>query len=453
MLNLKEYRDQPKSMSDLLPYAALPFDQYPFCMVQKDGSLLALIRYRGPDMESTTTAVLVNYYASIGIMLKHLGDRWAIHLVADRFLTTDYPEADWPCAAAALFDEERRNLVQGSGQQLESDYVLALTYLPPGDATGKLENMLIEGEDGDGEDSGIEYVDYFARRVGEIADLMRAYMPHARVLDGGDMLTFLSHPLALERHQVALPETPMFLDFLLADQPVWPGMRVGIGYTEDDDGTPRPERYVITVGVRGYPASTHAGMLDDLNKLGFEYRWSTRAITLGTQQSMRAVQVRVNRWGSQRKGFMALIAEHVLKEPSERVNHEAIAKHADSLSALQEVAEGLVSMAYVTPTITVWDADLGVAKEKAKLGGRAADRQAFQVQHRDVQRLRSVVGQPAGELLRQRAPAAGQHHEPRPSGAAVGGLGWRVMEQGVERPGADACHHGRQHPVPLQLPS
>jgi type IV secretion system protein VirB4 len=64
---------------------------------------------------------------------------------------------------------------------------------------------------------------------------------------------------------------------------------------------------------------------------------------------------------------MTLIAEHVLNEPSERVNHEAVARHGDSLAALQEVAEGLVSMAYVTPTITVWDEDLGRAKEKAKL--------------------------------------------------------------------------------------
>ena len=367
MLNLKEYRDRPKSLADLLPYAALPFEAYPFVMVQKDGSLLALIRYRGPDMESTTPSVLVNYYANMGTMLKHLGDRWAVHMIADRFLTTDYPNTDWPCAAAALFDMERRNRVLGSGQQFESDYVMALTYLPPGDATARLENMLIEGESGEGEDTGIEHVDYFARQAAEITDLMQAYMPHARLLRGGDILTFLHHPLGLARQTVDLPETPMFLDSLLAEQPVWPGMRVGIGYTEDAAGYPRPERYVVTVGVRGYPATTHAGMLDDLNKLGFEYRWSTRAITLGTQQSMRSVQTRVNRWGSQRKGVMTLIAEHVLNEPSERVNHEAVAKHADSLSALQEVAEGLVSMAYVTPTITVWDEDLTEAKTKAKL--------------------------------------------------------------------------------------
>lgn len=366
MINLKEYRERPKSLADLLLYAALPFDRYPFVMVQKDGSLLSLIRYRGPDLESTTTEVLVNYYSSMGTMLKHLGDRWAVHLISDRYYTTDYPDTEWPCPAAWLFDQERRDLVQGSRRQLESEYVMALTYLPPSDTASRIENMLIEGEDGEREDSGMEFVDFFARRVNEIADMMRAFMPHARLLQGGDLLTFLHHPLGLERHQVALPETPMFLDCLLAEQPVWPGMRVGIGYTEDEDGTARPERYIVTVGVRGYPASTHASMLDDLNSLGFEYRWSTRAITLGTQQSMRSVQTRVNRWGNQRKGFMSLIAEHVLKEPSERVNHEAVAKHADSLAALQEVAEGLVSMAYVTPTITVWDEDLNQAKEKAK---------------------------------------------------------------------------------------
>ena len=367
MLNLKEYREQPKSLADLLLYAALPFERYPFVMVQKDGSLLALIRYRGPDLESTTTTVLVNYYAAIGTMLKYLGDRWAVHMIADRFLTTEYPQAEWPCAAAALFDAERRDLVQGKGQQFESDYVLALTYLPPSDAEGRFERMLIEGEDGEAEDTGIEYVDFFARRVNEIADLMRAYMPISKVLHGDDIVTFLHMPLALDRQEVALPETPMFLDSLLADQPVWPGMRVGIGYTEDEAGNARPEKYVVTVGVRGYPVTTHAGMLDELNKLGFEYRWSTRAITLGVQASMKAVQTRVNRWGSQRKGIMALVAEHIMNAPAERLNQEAIAKHADSMAALQEVAEGLVSMAYVTPTIMVWDANLEVAKERAKL--------------------------------------------------------------------------------------
>ncbi|UEM06762.1 conjugal transfer protein TrbE (plasmid) [Skermanella rosea] len=366
MLNLKEYREQPRSLADYLPYVALPFGQYPFVMAQKDGSLLALIRYRGPDLESTTTSVLVNYYAGLGTMLKHLGDRWAVHLIADRFYTSEYPDADWPCHAAALFDLERRNLVQGSGRQLESDYVLALTYLPPGDASSRLEGLLIEGEDGEREGSGIEQVDYFAHRVNEVGDMLRAFMPLARLLRDDDLLTFLHHPLGLERHQVAMPEVPMFLDSLLAEQPVWPGMRVGIGYTEDAGGTPRPERYLVTVGVRGYPSSTHAGMLDDLNSLGFEYRWSTRAITLGPQQSLRAVQTRVNRWGSQRKGLMTLIAEHVLREPSERVNHEAVARHADALAALQEVAEGLVSMAYVTPTITVWHENLGQALDNAK---------------------------------------------------------------------------------------
>jgi type IV secretion system protein VirB4 len=367
MLNLKEFRDAPKSLADFLPYAAMPFDQYPFVMALKDGGLLAAIRYQGPDLESTSTQALVNYYSNLGTMLKHLGDGWAVHLIADRFYTTDYPEADWPCWAAYLFDRERRALVQqGDWRQLESDYILALTYLPPGDATGRLERMLIEGEDGEKIDAGLEYVDFFARRVVETADLMKAYMPQAKVLTPNELLTVLHHPLSLERQQVDLPEVPMFLDCLLAHEPVWPGMRVGIGYTEDANGNARPQEYVITVGVRGYPASTHAGMLDDLNSLGFPYRWSTRAITLGAEQSLRAVQTRVNRWGSQRKGLMALVAEHITKEPTERLNEEAVALHADSKEALREVAEGLVCMAYITPTITVSDPDLETAKEKAK---------------------------------------------------------------------------------------
>lgn len=366
MFNLAEFRKRPESVSDYLPYAVMPFEQHPSVMLQKDGSFLRIIQYRGPDLESTTSAALVSYYAKMNDLFRRLGSGWAIHLIADRFATTDYPEADWPCAGAFLFDLERRSMAQGTGQRLESEYVIALTYLPPSDAASRMERMLVEDDGEARHETVTDHVDFFVRKTDEIADLLSSFMPHVHVLQKAEVLTVLHHPLGLDRHRVDMPEVPMYLDCLLAEQPIWPGMVVGMGYTEDGNGKARPEKHIVTVGVRGYPSTSHAGMLDEMNSLNIEYRWSTRAILLDKQASMKTVSTISDRWASQRKGIRALVAEHIFNEPTERQNPEAVANHADASAALQEVAEGLVSIAYVTPTVTVWDEDLEEARRKAK---------------------------------------------------------------------------------------
>lgn len=51
MLDLREYKKIHDSLSDVLPWAALVA---PEVVLNKDGSFLAVIRYRGPDLDSST---------------------------------------------------------------------------------------------------------------------------------------------------------------------------------------------------------------------------------------------------------------------------------------------------------------------------------------------------------------------------------------------------------------
>jgi len=75
MLNLKEYRDVPDRLCDLLPWAALVA---PGVILNKDGALQTTLRYRGPDLDSATESELVSAAARLNNALKRLGSGWVI---------------------------------------------------------------------------------------------------------------------------------------------------------------------------------------------------------------------------------------------------------------------------------------------------------------------------------------------------------------------------------------
>src|SRR3546814_2411348 len=75
--------------------------------------------------------------------------------------------------------------------------------------------------------------------------------------------------ISTRRYHVAVPEHPFHLDALLTDCPLTGGLAPMLG-----------DAHLRVVSVRGFPTSTWPGLLDDLNRLGFAYRWSTRFLCI-----------------------------------------------------------------------------------------------------------------------------------------------------------------------------
>ena len=84
-----------------------------------------------------------------------------------------------------------------------------------------------------------------------------------------ETLTYLHSTVSTKRHRVRVPEIPMYLDALLADEPLTGGLEPRLGHS----ASAHADRV-------GFPTATTPGILDDLNRLAFAYRWSTRAIML-----------------------------------------------------------------------------------------------------------------------------------------------------------------------------
>ncbi|QBE92458.1 conjugal transfer protein TrbE [Sphingomonas paucimobilis] len=365
MMFLREHKRAPTRLSDFLPWAAMVA---PGIVLNKDGSFLRVARFRGPDLDSATQAELIVTSARLNSALKRLGTGWAIYVEAQRKPSPGYPESDgFTDVVSALIDEERRAQFDGQGDIVQpnftSSYYLSLQWLPPADDTARASALFFEGG-AEGVASAADHLTDFERETGRMLDMIAGVMPEAAWLSPNETLSYLHSTVSTHEQRVALPETPMHLDALLADELLVGGLAPQLG-----------DKHLRCLSITGFPATTVPGMLDELNRLGFAYRWTTRAITLDKVSAQRMLS-RIRRlWFAKRKSLAAIIKEVMTNEASVLVDSDAANKAAEADAALQDLGADIAGYAYVTTTITVLgdtprDADLRLQAIEKIVRGR-----------------------------------------------------------------------------------
>jgi type IV secretion/conjugal transfer VirB4 family ATPase len=352
MMNLAEYRSRNARLADYLPWAALAA---PGVVLNKDGSYQRSAKFRGPDLDSAVSAELVAVAGRINNAFRRLGSGWSIFVEAQRFEAAVYPESLFPDAASALVDAERRAGFEEAGAHFVSSYFLTFLWLPPAEDAARAETWLYEGR----EQSGInphELLRGFIDRTDRILALLDGFMPECRWLDDTETLTYLHSTVSTSRHRVRVPETPIYLDALLSDQPLAGGLEPRLG-----------DQHLRVLTIIGFPSTTTPGLLDEMNRLAFPYRWSTRAILLDKLEAIRLLTRIRRQWFAKRKSVAAILKEVMTNEASALVDTDAANKAADADMALQELGADTAGMAYVTASVAVWDADPRIADEKLRL--------------------------------------------------------------------------------------
>jgi type IV secretion system protein VirB4 len=352
MMNLAEYRDKNTRLADFLPWAALVGTGV---VLNKDGSFQRTARFRGPDLDSAVAAELVAVAGRLNNAFRRLGSGWAIFVEAQRHPSNRYPDGHFPDAASALVDAERKADFEEAGAHFESSYFLTFAWLPPAEDAARAEGWLYEGREQKGFDPH-EALGGFTDRTDRLLRLVEAFMPECRWLDDGETLTYLHGCVSTHRHRVRVPETPIYLDALLADQPLTGGLEPRLG-----------QAHLRVLTVTGFPTATTPGLLDELNRLAFPYRWSTRAILLDKTDATKLLTKIRRQWFAKRKSVAAILKEVMTNEASVLVDTDASNKAADADLALQELGADYAGIAYVTATVTVWDTDPRAADEKLRL--------------------------------------------------------------------------------------
>jgi len=383
MMNLAEYRRTATRLADYLPWVALVAEGV---VLNKDGSFQRTARFRGPDLDSAVAAELVAVAGRLNNAFRRLGSGWAIFVEAQRHEASIYPADLFPDAAAALLDAERKADFEEAGAHYVSGYYLTITYLPPAEDAARTEAWLYEGRERAGIDPK-EILNTFVDRTNRVLALLDGFMPECLWLDSSETLTYLHSTVSTKRHRVRVPETPVYLDALLADQPLTGGLEPRLGTA-----------HLRVLTIVGFPTATTPGILDDLNRLAFPYRWSTRAILLDKTDATKLLTKIRRQWFAKRKSIAAILKEVLTNEASALVDTDASNKAADADLALQELGADYAGQSYVTATIAVWDNDPRIADEKLRLAEKVIQGRDFTAMTETINAVDAWLGSLPGHV-------------------------------------------------------
>ena len=204
----------------------------------------------------------------------------------------------------------------------------------------------------------------------------------------------------------------MYLDALLADEPLTGGLEPRLG-----------DAHLRMLTIVGFPTATTPGLLDELNRLAFPYRWSTRAILLDKTDATKLLTKIRRQWFAKRKSIAAILKEVMTNEASALVDTDAANKAADADLALQELGADYAGHGLCHRDGHGLGRRSARRRREAAAGREGHPGPRLHRDARDDQRGRGLARLAARPCLRQCPAAADLHAQSRPHDPAVGGVG------------------------------
>lgn len=239
MLRLRDFRQNVKGLSDLLPYAVLIEEGI---ILQKDGSFLAAFEYTGRDTDSATDEELEYLVLQVNNAIKNLGTGYCLHIDAIRSFKQAYPGKElgfFPDKVTRLIDDERRDFF-GSDVCFQTRNVLSVTYKPNAYIGEK--NILEKG------------LDIFKKTLETLYDSLSTVLTLTRLTEyefmldethsimQSDLFTHINQCIAGEFQLVQVPRTPMYLDSILGNEDLIGGFAPKIG-----------NKFIRAISIDGFP--------------------------------------------------------------------------------------------------------------------------------------------------------------------------------------------------------
>jgi type IV secretion system protein TrbE len=349
-MRLTEHCRTAQGLADLLLYAALVDDG---ALLLQDGALLAAWSFRGPDMASATHREMAALSARLNSILR-LGSGWMIHCDAIRYRAPGYPaNGRFPDPATRVIDDERRQQFLDEGAHFESDYFLALTYLPPAESAERFKGWMFDGARRR-KSAARTALDQFLSRTSGFEDVLSSLFQVRRLRtvefedEGGfrrvhdDLLRYLRRTINGDDYPFDLPEIPVDLDQHLASDDFVGGLEPRIG--------PKDLR---VVAVDGFPRVSFPGILGALDSLPIEYRWSTRAILLDPEEARALLDKTRKKWRAKTRGWK----DQLFRTQGGPIDLYALEMAEDAEEAMGVAASGDVHFAQYTNVIVCQDVD------------------------------------------------------------------------------------------------
>ena len=165
-------------------------------VIGKDASLLGILKFRGPDMDSSTRTELVAYNAQLNALIKSLGTGYSLWFEAQRHIADRYDKSNVESPIVQLMEDERSQYYGGE-EHFETDFYLSIFLEPPQMLKHKIFEALYEDEKNEHqhqkEDMKIyfDYIDKFLDVMYRFRDMLGRVMPEVHILDAQEFCTYL----------------------------------------------------------------------------------------------------------------------------------------------------------------------------------------------------------------------------------------------------------------------
>ena len=383
---LREFKTEPKGFPDLLNYFALVDEGILF---QKDGSLLASWWYGGPDMESATPNEMAVLSGQINGALRELGNGWMIQADAIRKPASDYPEASaFPDPTSRLIDDARKAVYESGTATFESVYAFTATYLPPPEIQDRLSALFIDADESERSASWSTVLKHFHRALAQLEDALSDRLSVAR-MNSTDLLGFLSTCASGVMHPVNLPKPPLDLDALIGAHDLVGGFAPRVG-----------RLWIHPIAIVGFPGESFPGILDFMNRLSIEYRWSNRFIAIDPTAAERKIKVTRRNWFQKRYGLAGLLREAMQMGGQTFANQDAIRMAEDADAAVAEAASMTVRFGHYTSVVLLFSRDRDAIEYDVRQVERELQHHGFKTRVETINALEAYLGTLPGHGFR-----------------------------------------------------
>lgn len=339
-----------------MPWGCIIGDN-PAIVLNKDGSIQLTWRYRGPDLDSSTSTYLGMLTTQLNGALQNLDSDWTLYCEARRSAVDDYSEdVYFPDPVTKAIDEERKKNFQ-SGRFYRSSYYMTLCWMPPSDTEGKMKAAVVEGADK--KKTTIEdYIETFQNVVEKIYYVFHDCDIPAEYLNKDEMLTYLHSCVSAKDYPMVMPDEKALLDEYLADMDLTGGLMPKLG--NNCIAAVVPIKYVTKVSVFGF--------FDRLNRLSFPYRWVTRFFFMGKREALSLLNTKRRKWHSKAKPFTSMIWELLTGSvDNSKLDQGMLRKASEIQSAMEDVEADVMGYGFYSTAIILSDPDQSVVEERAKI--------------------------------------------------------------------------------------
>jgi len=357
---IKEYQDEKNKLSTYIPWIAMIDEGV---ILNKNGTFQKTLKFRGYDLDSATIYELQNSNGRLNNILARFEGNWTMHIEARRVHSKEYESTEIENFALKLIDNERKSKFQ-SGTYFESEYYLTLTYLTPVDTEKKLKNFFIEEEKtAENIDKSLEN---FKKEFKEIKGLFKDLFLEVQELSKEETYEYLHSCVSIKNHKIIVPEVPMYISNYLCDSDMVGGLKPKLG-----------NKHMRCISLQGFPNFTVPCMFDELNRLGFEYRWVTRFMFLSKQEALSKLE---KKWKATFSGRISMLKRVMMeltgdKEPT-KIDEDALEKADEINTQLNLTRADILAQGFYCCAIVVYgdtseevdDRALEIEKTINKLG-------------------------------------------------------------------------------------